>query len=475
MANKQIKKYIIVFLVVFIALSANFAYAESSINFNVNFPRIPAPVPGGFFDLNCIEGLNTNLCSSEFHYAPSIGNIVLLIFSGAIWLAGLIAFGVLLYAGFLYIFAGSAPGNKSKAKEMFVNVTWGIGILLLSVVTLNLINPDIANLKTAELEPVSVDDVSYTPVGTQSPMPEPINTSGKFGCVWDPNGSPSVCIDGIKEYPPEPACKTAFMGCTGGLPYILCEGITDARLCNEFKEVYCDLGETGGPYDLEHPPSIANLIGQFARCMASCIAQFPGGTTEEIQKCADTCWNILDNGEDGDTGGDGGTGGEGATCPMDKNVVRLNHCYFQNNEPAICKTPPGRGSYPSTSHSGYDIGAPFGTTPVVAVESGVVIATTCNRIQTEPVPDQFKDQGTCGSCGNGISLYTDLGTFRYCHLSRLTIRAGENVVKGQQLGFVGMTGNAAYSHVHFGYFPNIRTTSGGSGPEVTAFINGVCR
>ena len=86
-------------------------------------------------------------------------------------------FPVLFYAGFLYIFAGSAPANKSKAKEMFVNVTWGLGIILLSVVTLNLINPDIANLKTAELNLVSVSDVDYTPLGTQPPMPEPINTS----------------------------------------------------------------------------------------------------------------------------------------------------------------------------------------------------------------------------------------------------------------------------------------------------------
>src|SRR3989338_1175829 len=95
------KKYTVLGLFSLMLLSATFVYAAESPNivFNTNFPAIPAPVPGGFFDLNCIEGLNSNLCSSDFKYAPTIGNIILFIFTSTILIGGLVAFGVLFYGG----------------------------------------------------------------------------------------------------------------------------------------------------------------------------------------------------------------------------------------------------------------------------------------------------------------------------------------------------------------------------------------
>src|SRR3989344_8616485 len=180
-----IKKILPILLIILAGfVSATFVYATESPNivFNTNFPAIPAPVPGGFFDLNCIEGLNSNLCSSNFEYAPTIGNIILFIFTAAIWIGGLVAFGVLFYGGFLYIFSGNAPANRSKARGMLVNVAWGIGILLLSVVFLNLINPDIANLRFENPGAIQTCPDGTTNCITYPQLPKQYNT---FGCSWN--------------------------------------------------------------------------------------------------------------------------------------------------------------------------------------------------------------------------------------------------------------------------------------------------
>src|SRR3990167_188504 len=101
--NKKTKIILGLIFVIFIVFFAYSAFAaEVGIKFNVDFPRVPAPVPGGFLDLNCIQGQNTNLCRSDYQYTPDIKTLVVFIFSAAVWLAGLIGFGVFLYSGFLF-------------------------------------------------------------------------------------------------------------------------------------------------------------------------------------------------------------------------------------------------------------------------------------------------------------------------------------------------------------------------------------
>jgi murein DD-endopeptidase MepM/ murein hydrolase activator NlpD len=44
--------------------------------------------------------------------------------------------------------------------------------------------------------------------------------------------------------------------------------------------------------------------------------------------------------------------------------------------------------------------------------------------------------------GGGVSAM-------YAHLSEVDVRAGQVVAAGQQLGLIGMTGNATGPHLHF--------------------------
>lgn len=83
-------------------------------------------------------------------------------------------------------------------------------------------------------------------------------------------------------------------------------------------------------------------------------------------------------------------------------------------------------------HTGIDIAAPKGT-PVYATADG--------KVSREPA----------GS-GYGITVIIDHGySYRtvYAHLSRKVVKEGQNVKRGQIIGYVGNTGLAFGSHLHY--------------------------
>ncbi len=83
-------------------------------------------------------------------------------------------------------------------------------------------------------------------------------------------------------------------------------------------------------------------------------------------------------------------------------------------------------------HSGIDFRARYGT-PVVAASDGRVASA-----------------GRAGGCGNAVKVQHGEGlATRYCHLSRLAVTAGQNVRRGQVVGYVGSTGLSTGAHLHY--------------------------
>jgi murein DD-endopeptidase MepM/ murein hydrolase activator NlpD len=88
---------------------------------------------------------------------------------------------------------------------------------------------------------------------------------------------------------------------------------------------------------------------------------------------------------------------------------------------------------PRSAHGGADYRAPTGTS-VLAAEAGLVVLAAHHFFAGKSV---FVDHG-----GGLISIYM--------HLSRLDVKAGQRVAKGDRLGLSGATGRVTGPHLHFG-------------------------
>lgn len=86
----------------------------------------------------------------------------------------------------------------------------------------------------------------------------------------------------------------------------------------------------------------------------------------------------------------------------------------------------------SSLHDGIDIGAPSGT-PIFATDSGRVIQAGFNN----------------GGFGNWTLIDHGGVVSGYAHQSALAVQAGQNVGRGQVIGYVGSTGRSTGAHLHF--------------------------
>jgi len=90
--------------------------------------------------------------------------------------------------------------------------------------------------------------------------------------------------------------------------------------------------------------------------------------------------------------------------------------------------------YFSWRHNGVDIGNKVGT-PLYAADDGVVVTST---------------GGWNGGYGNTIVIDHGGGVkTRYGHASKLLVKAGESVERGQLIALMGSTGRSTGSHLHF--------------------------
>ncbi|WP_246304535.1 M23 family metallopeptidase [Nocardioides thalensis] len=85
----------------------------------------------------------------------------------------------------------------------------------------------------------------------------------------------------------------------------------------------------------------------------------------------------------------------------------------------------------SSSHTGLDFAVPQGTA-IRAITDAVVVSTDYD-----------------GSYGLKTVLRTEDGTELWlCHQDSVTVAPGEHVTAGQEVGYVGMTGNTTGPHLH---------------------------
>jgi murein DD-endopeptidase MepM/ murein hydrolase activator NlpD len=96
----------------------------------------------------------------------------------------------------------------------------------------------------------------------------------------------------------------------------------------------------------------------------------------------------------------------------------------------------------SDFHPGLDISAEYGQ-PVLATGDAVV-----------------ESAGPNGSYGNMVVLDHQFGiTTKYGHLSRIAVTAGQEVSRGDVIGYVGSTGRSTGAHLHYEIWMNGKLTN----------------
>ncbi len=103
--------------------------------------------------------------------------------------------------------------------------------------------------------------------------------------------------------------------------------------------------------------------------------------------------------------------------------VKLTSGYGMRNHPILRQR---------RQHNGVDLAAPRGT-PVYATADGMV-----------EMAQYYGSYGNYVQIGHGGALET-----RYAHLSSYTVRDGEQVRKGDLIGYIGSTGRSTGPHLHY--------------------------
>ncbi len=111
------------------------------------------------------------------------------------------------------------------------------------------------------------------------------------------------------------------------------------------------------------------------------------------------------------------------------------------------------GGVGSSNHKGIDMAAPHGTA-ILAAESGAVISVSNNCTH-----DYAKTYKTRCSCGGGYGNYIMIShgnglVTLYAHCSSISVKVGQTVKIGDQIGAVGTTGYSTGNHLHFGVLLN---------------------
>ncbi len=153
--KKTIFSFLFVALLIFLFLLPIFVFA-----LEINYPKVPGATPPQDF-------INT---------APSeqiLSLYVLYIFNLVIWLSGIIAFGVIVYAGIRYLTSAGKPEAILNARKQITDAFLGILILLSSFIILKAINPQLVVLNVPKTESPKVIEKPEIP----APPLEPTNTS----------------------------------------------------------------------------------------------------------------------------------------------------------------------------------------------------------------------------------------------------------------------------------------------------------
>lgn len=106
------------------------------------------------------------------------------------------------------------------------------------------------------------------------------------------------------------------------------------------------------------------------------------------------------------------------------------------------------GGIGSTDHGGTDIGAFYGV-PILAVQDG--------RVE---IANIYGGYGNCVKIDHGKLEDGNIYQTLYGHMSKINVKSGNSVKKGEVIGYVGSTGWSTGPHLHFEVIKNKKKVNG---------------
>ncbi len=162
------------------------AATNSVLALEINYPRLPGATPPQDF---------VGTAPPE----QIVSLYALYIFNLAIWLTGVIALGVLIYAGFLYLISTGKPERIASARDKITGAFLGIMLLLSSYIVLQILNPQLTILQIPELKPPKVIEKIDVPGLTIKPLKTSIDAEIPMGRILEEKVFASSTMASIKE------------------------------------------------------------------------------------------------------------------------------------------------------------------------------------------------------------------------------------------------------------------------------------
>lgn len=172
MFKKKISKLFFFSLLLVFLLGANFVLA-----LEVTYPDLPGVDPPQDF----LQKIDQGLIPGE----QTLSLYVQYFYNLALWIAGVIALGSLIYGGIRYLTSSGKPEVMASAKNQLLGVFFGLLLLFGSYIVFTIINPELIIFQIPEPEPIQngqqVPKISSPPAIEE--IRTSINTELPFGTI----------------------------------------------------------------------------------------------------------------------------------------------------------------------------------------------------------------------------------------------------------------------------------------------------
>jgi len=144
---------------------------------------VPAYIPK--VDIPCNTKIAGGSCPTNWR--TDLGSYVGRVYQFGLMIAGLVAFGMLIYGAAQYTLSAGGFASKEDAKDVMLNAVYGLLLLFGAYLVLYTINPNLVKLGNIQIDPINLSSFNepaavYVPADNNA-IPESSGTSGIPGCL----------------------------------------------------------------------------------------------------------------------------------------------------------------------------------------------------------------------------------------------------------------------------------------------------